>query len=50
MGGEVFTLGSDAHQPEQIAAGFDLALAAARAAGFRRLARFRRRAIEWVAV
>lgn len=47
LGGEILTLGSDAHQPEAVAAHFDVALEMARAAGFTRLARFERRQVRW---
>jgi histidinol-phosphatase (PHP family) len=40
MGGERVTLGSDAHRPEQVGAHLELALQAARAAGFTQLTFF----------
>jgi histidinol-phosphatase (PHP family) len=43
LGGDILTLGSDAHRPEHLAYRFDLALEMARAAGFRRLTCFRGR-------
>lgn len=49
MGGELLTLGSDAHRPEHIAYRFGDALALARAAGFERVCTFeRRRVAGWV--
>jgi histidinol-phosphatase (PHP family) len=48
LGGEILTLGSDAHSPDRLGAHFDTALEMARAAGFTRLARFERRQISWV--
>jgi histidinol-phosphatase (PHP family) len=51
MGGELLTLGSDAHRPEHVAHRFDEALALARAAGFTRLCTFEQRQISgWVAI
>ncbi len=43
MGGERVTLGSDAHRPEQVSAGLEEALAAARAAGLKYLTFFEQR-------
>lgn len=43
MGGELVTLGSDAHRPEQVASHFDVALEAIREAGLRHVAQFERR-------
>lgn len=43
LGGEILTLGSDAHDPAALAAHFDEALELARAAGFRYLTHFRAR-------
>ena len=43
LGGEILTLGSDAHSPDKLGAYFDTALEMAHAAGFTRLARFERR-------
>ena len=40
LGGEILTIGSDAHRPEDVGAGYEAALAAAKAAGFRYLALF----------
>jgi histidinol-phosphatase (PHP family) len=50
LGGELLTLGSDAHQPEHIAHGFDVAREMARAAGFERVVRYRQRQAEWAAL
>lgn len=50
MGGELITLGSDAHAPGHVAEAFPLAMALAREAGFTRLAAFRRRRIDWIAI
>jgi len=50
MGGEILTLGSDAHRPEHVGAHLDVALEMARAAGFERLARFERRRVRWVEI
>lgn len=43
MGGERVTLGSDAHQPDDIAANFDMALAALRTAGLKYVTQFEQR-------
>ena len=43
LGGEILTIGSDAHKTADVAAGFDGALEAARAAGFRYLALYENR-------
>ncbi|MGI5893691.1 MAG: histidinol-phosphatase HisJ family protein [Candidatus Merdivicinus sp.] len=43
LGGEILTIGSDAHRPEDVAAGFEDALKAAKAAGFRYLALYENR-------
>lgn len=45
LGGEILTFGSDAHTPDAVGARFDVALEMARAAGFKRLARFERRRV-----
>ena len=50
LGGEILTLGSDAHRPEYVAADFDVALEMARAAGFARLATFDQRQIRWIRI
>ncbi len=42
-GGKWITLGSDAHQPEHVGHGLEAGAAAARAAGFEGIARFRKR-------
>jgi histidinol-phosphatase (PHP family) len=43
MGGEMLTLGSDAHRPEHLAADLDVAVQAARDAGFKYVTRFEQR-------
>ena len=50
LGGEILTLGSDAHRPEDVASDFDVALEMARAAGFKRLARFEKRHVRWMEI
>jgi len=47
MGGEILTIGSDAHTPDKVGARFDVAYAMAQTAGFKRLATFERRQIRW---
>lgn len=47
-GGQIVTLGSDAHRAEDVGADFDLGLALVREAGFERLAIFRQRNVEWL--
>ena len=47
LGGEILTLGSDAHVPEAVGADVEVALDMARAAGFTRLATFRHRKMAW---
>jgi histidinol-phosphatase (PHP family) len=47
LGGEILTLGSDAHSPEVVGSHLDVAVEMARAAGFDRLATFERRRIDW---
>jgi histidinol-phosphatase (PHP family) len=48
MGGELLTIGSDAHRVEDLGADMDEAPALARQAGFRALATFERRRVSWV--
>ena len=43
LGGEILTIGSDAHRPEDVGAGFTEALKAAKAAGFRQIAMYEKR-------
>lgn len=43
LGGEILTIGSDAHRPEDVGAGFDEALSVAKAAGFRQIAVYEKR-------
>ncbi len=51
MGGEILTIGSDSHRPDHVGYGLDVALDAARAAGFTRLASFERRAVaRWLPI
>ncbi len=51
MGGELLTLGSDAHRPGDVAHRFDEAVTLAQAAGFRRVCIYeRRRVIGWQAL
>jgi histidinol-phosphatase (PHP family) len=45
MGGEMLTLGSDAHRPAHVAYGFATGVEVARAAGFTRVCRYARREI-----
>ncbi|MCR5790853.1 MAG: histidinol-phosphatase HisJ family protein [Lachnospiraceae bacterium] len=48
LGGEILTVGSDAHQSDRIACGFDRALACIREAGFRYVTVFEKRRPEFV--
>jgi histidinol-phosphatase (PHP family) len=48
LGGEVLTVGSDAHQASDLGAGIAEALAMAREAGFRAIATFEERQIRWI--
>lgn len=48
LGGEILTLGSDAHRTAAVGFGFEMAAEMARVAGFRRLATFERRSVHWV--
>ena len=50
LGGEILTLGSDAHTADVIGADFDVALDMAHAAGFTRLATFQRRQVRWTTI
>ncbi len=50
LGGEILTLGSDAHTPDRVASHFDVALEIARAAGFEKLAAFEQRKIRWIRI
>lgn len=47
LGGEILTLGSDAHLPETVGADLDVVIGLAKEAGFERLATFRRRKLDW---
>ncbi len=48
LGGEILTIGSDAHHVDDLAAGMAQAQAMARAAGFRVIASFEQRQISWI--
>ena len=50
LGGEKVTVGSDAHAPDQVGTGFDVALELLRAARFSRVVRFEQRRPVWVEV
>jgi histidinol-phosphatase (PHP family) len=50
VGGELLTLGSDAHTAGSIGSCFDVALKMAQAAGFTRLATFEKRKLVWIAI
>lgn len=51
MGGELLTLGSDAHRPDHVAYRFDDAITLAREAGFARVCTFEQRQVNgWVAL
>jgi histidinol-phosphatase (PHP family) len=50
LGGEILTLGSDAHSSAAVGEHLDLAIEMAKAAGFRHLATFRRRQIDWIRI
>jgi histidinol-phosphatase (PHP family) len=50
LGGEKLTIGSDAHRPDQVGTGFDVALAMLRTAGFSRIVSFENRRPRWVSV
>ena len=49
-GGEILTVGSDAHVPDAVGLDYDRALDMARAAGFTRLARFEKRQVSWIEI
>ena len=48
LGGEILTLGSDAHAPSDVGSGLDEAIEMAQSAGFTRLATFEKRQIRWL--
>ena len=48
LGGEVITVGSDAHHADDLGSGITEALAMAREAGFRAIATFEERRIQWI--
>jgi histidinol-phosphatase (PHP family) len=50
IGGEILTIGSDAHSPDRVGSHFDAACEMARTAGFKRLATFERRGIRWIEI
>jgi histidinol-phosphatase (PHP family) len=50
LGGEILTLGSDAHKPGDVGASLGAALDIARSAGFKRLATFEKRQLGWVKI
>jgi histidinol-phosphatase (PHP family) len=50
LGGEILTLGSDAHSPSAVGAHLDVAMEIARAAGFQHLATFSRRRVDWIRI
>ena len=50
LGGEILTIGSDAHKPEAIGMCLDAALEMARAAGFTRLTTFEKRRLAWITI
>jgi histidinol-phosphatase (PHP family) len=50
FGGEILTLGSDAHHPADVGAHVDVAIEMAKAAGFEHLATFRRRRVDWIEI
>ena len=50
LGGEILTLGSDAHTADKIGAHFEMAIEMALAAGFKRLASFKARRIDWIRI
>jgi histidinol-phosphatase (PHP family) len=50
LGGEILTLGSDAHAPSAVGAHLDLAMEIARAAGFEHLATWSRRRVDWIRI
>ncbi len=50
LGGQVLTLGSDAHAPTAVGRHIDLAMEMAKDVGFEYLATFRRRKIDWVRI
>jgi len=47
LGGEILTLGSDAHAPDAVGSDLDVAVDMAKAAGFTRLVTFRNRQMDW---
>ncbi len=50
LGGEILTVGSDAHTASFVGSCLDLAVEMARAAGFTRLATFEKRRLSWIAI
>jgi histidinol-phosphatase (PHP family) len=50
LGGEILTIGSDAHRPVDVAEGIDTAIENAKQAGFKYLTLYKERKPEWVPV
>jgi histidinol-phosphatase (PHP family) len=50
LGGEILTIGSDAHTPADVGSYLDVAVDMARSVGFTRLARFEGRRLAWIAI
>lgn len=50
LGGEILTLGSDAHAPEVVGSHLEVAVEMVKAAGFKRLATFADREMDWKAI
>jgi histidinol-phosphatase (PHP family) len=50
LGGEILTVGSDAHTPDDVGSCLDVAVDMARSVGFTRLARFEQRRLAWIAI
>ena len=50
LGGEIVTLGSDAHSPAAVGADIDAAMEMVKVAGFEHLATFRRRQVGWIRI
>jgi histidinol-phosphatase (PHP family) len=50
LGGEILTIGSDAHRAEDVAEGIDTAIENAKQAGFKHLTIFNNRKPEWVPI
>lgn len=50
MGGEILVVGSDAHHPDAVGSGLDIAVEMAKVAGFGRLATFEKRRVSWMEI